>query len=75
MRMFEKKFLKAFRYRGLFLYFIKSNILYFIIYFESLFRIGQPHEMGGLVSFLCSDDALYITGETIVASGGMSSRL
>lgn len=38
-------------------------------------RIGQPHEMGGLVSFLCSDDALYITGETIVASGGMSSRL
>jgi len=31
--------------------------------------------MGGVVSFLCSDDAAYITGETIAASGGMASRL
>lgn len=38
-------------------------------------RLGQPKEMGGIVSFLCSDDASYITGETIVASGGMPSRL
>ena len=38
-------------------------------------RLGEPHEMGGIVSFLCSDDASYITGETIVASGGMPSRL
>lgn len=38
-------------------------------------RIGQPHEMGGLASFLCSDDASYITGENIVASGGSQSRL
>uniref|UniRef100_A0A182IN68 Uncharacterized protein n=1 Tax=Anopheles atroparvus TaxID=41427 RepID=A0A182IN68_ANOAO len=38
-------------------------------------RIAQPKEIGGVCAFLVSDDASYITGETIVASGGMSSRL
>ncbi|XP_023303380.2 dehydrogenase/reductase SDR family member 4 [Lucilia cuprina] len=38
-------------------------------------RLGMPEEMAGVVSFLVSDDASYITGETIVASGGMSGRL
>lgn len=38
-------------------------------------RLGSPEEMAGIVSFLVSDDASYITGETIVASGGMSGRL
>jgi len=38
-------------------------------------RVGQPHEMGGIVSFLASDDASYITGESFVAAGGMLSRL
>lgn len=38
-------------------------------------RLGEPDEMAGVVSFLVSDDARYITGETIVASGGMTSRL
>lgn len=38
-------------------------------------RLGQPNEIGGLVAFLVSDDASYITGETVVASGGMASRL
>jgi dehydrogenase/reductase SDR family protein 4 len=41
----------------------------------ALRRIGEPSEMGGVVSFLCSDDASYITGETIVAAGGMVSKL
>ncbi|XP_068081236.1 dehydrogenase/reductase SDR family member 4 isoform X2 [Anabrus simplex] len=38
-------------------------------------RLAQPHEIAGLVSFLCSEDASYITGETMIAAGGMPSRL
>ncbi|XP_040332667.1 dehydrogenase/reductase SDR family member 2, mitochondrial isoform X2 [Herpailurus yagouaroundi] len=37
-------------------------------------RIGQPEDCAGLVSFLCSPDASYITGENI-AVAGFSSRL
>lgn len=39
------------------------------------FRLGEPSDCAGAVSFLCSDAASYITGETIVMSGGMQSRL
>eukprot|EP00092_Neocalanus_flemingeri_P102412 GFUD01131000.1.p1 GENE.GFUD01131000.1~~GFUD01131000.1.p1 ORF type:complete len:309 (-),score=95.40 GFUD01131000.1:40-864(-) len=38
-------------------------------------RFGQPHEMGGIVSFLASEEASYVTGETIVLAGGMNARL
>nr|XP_016936075.1 dehydrogenase/reductase SDR family member 4 [Drosophila suzukii] len=38
-------------------------------------RLGTSEEMAGVVSFLVSEDAAYITGESIVASGGMSARL
>ena len=38
-------------------------------------RLGSPDECAGAVSFLCSDDASYITGETIVMAGGLLSRL
>lgn len=38
-------------------------------------RIGQPDEIGGVVSFLVSEDASYITGECLVAAGGAPSRL
>lgn len=38
-------------------------------------RLGDPDEIAGVASFLVSDDASYITGEAIVASGGMTSRL
>lgn len=38
-------------------------------------RIGKPDEIGGVVAFLCSDDASYMTGESIAAGGGMNSRL
>lgn len=33
-------------------------------------RFGRPEEIAGLAVFLASDSAGYITGETIVASGG-----
>lgn len=42
---------------------------------SKFFRFGVPHDISGVVTFLASDDAGYITGETIVAAGGMASRL
>lgn len=38
-------------------------------------RLAEPDECSGIVSFLGSDDASYITGETFVVAGGMQSRL
>ena len=37
----------------------------------ALGRLGAPEEIASLVSFLCSDSAGYITGETIHINGGM----
>lgn len=38
-------------------------------------RYGEPDEVGALGCFLCSNDASYITGETVVVAGGIQSRL
>ncbi len=34
-------------------------------------RLGQPSEVAAAVAFLCSDDATYVTGETLGVSGGL----
>jgi 3-oxoacyl-[acyl-carrier protein] reductase len=34
-------------------------------------RIGQPHDIAPAVAFLVSDDAAWITGETLYISGGL----
>ncbi|MCB1703372.1 MAG: 3-oxoacyl-ACP reductase FabG [Halioglobus sp.] len=34
-------------------------------------RLGAPEEIAALVSFLCSDNAGYITGETVHINGGL----
>ncbi|NDV26722.1 3-oxoacyl-ACP reductase FabG [Desulfovibrio sp. JC010] len=34
-------------------------------------RLGTPEEVAGVVSFLCSDKASYITGQTIAVNGGI----
>lgn len=34
-------------------------------------RFGEPEEVAALVSFLCSDDAAYITGQVISIAGGI----
>lgn len=36
-------------------------------------RAGTPEEIAHLVSFLCSQDASYITGAVLVADGGMTA--
>lgn len=35
-------------------------------------RLGQPDDMPGMVAFLASDDASYITGQVISISGGLT---
>lgn len=35
-------------------------------------RMGKPEEVGALISFLCSQDASYITGTVITIDGGRS---
>ncbi|XP_072818954.1 dehydrogenase/reductase SDR family member 4 isoform X2 [Vicugna pacos] len=43
--------------------------------FMQIRRLGKPEDCAGIVSFLCSEDASYITGETVVVGGGAPSRL
>uniref|UniRef100_A0A0K0DT43 Dehydrogenase/reductase SDR family member 4 n=1 Tax=Strongyloides stercoralis TaxID=6248 RepID=A0A0K0DT43_STRER len=38
-------------------------------------RLGTPEECSGAVAYLVSDDASYVTGETIVIAGGIHARL
>ncbi|XVF75251.1 hypothetical protein PTKIN_Ptkin13bG0172600 [Pterospermum kingtungense] len=38
-------------------------------------RLGTPEDMAAATAFLASDDASYITGETLVVAGGIPSRL
>lgn len=47
------------------------GVVEFISSQTALGRIGQPDDIGGVVAFLCSDDARWITAQRIEASGGM----
>ncbi len=35
-------------------------------------RVGEPEDVAGVYAFLASDDARYITGQTIVVDGGLA---
>ncbi|MFC9977267.1 SDR family NAD(P)-dependent oxidoreductase [Spirillospora sp. NPDC127200] len=37
-------------------------------------RIGRPEDVAGLVAFLCTDRAGYITGQTVSVSGGITMQ-
>ena len=39
----------------------------------SLGRLGEPEDIAGVVCFLCSDAASYVTGQVIVVDGGLIS--
>ena len=34
-------------------------------------RLGKPEDVAGVVAFLASDDAAYITGSTFIVDGGL----
>ena len=38
-------------------------------------RAGLPSEISGAALFLCSEEASFITGETVCINGGMHGRL
>ena len=37
----------------------------------ALKRLAEPEEIAGVIAFLASDDARYITGQSIEADGGL----
>jgi NAD(P)-dependent dehydrogenase (short-subunit alcohol dehydrogenase family) len=34
-------------------------------------RVGTPDDLSAAIAFLCSDEASFITGETLCVSGGL----
>lgn len=38
-------------------------------------RLGTPQDMAAAAAYLASDDASYVTGETLIVAGGIPCRL
>jgi NAD(P)-dependent dehydrogenase (short-subunit alcohol dehydrogenase family) len=47
-----------------------ANLLPGVLAQISMGRAGTPREIGSVVSFLCSDEARYVTGQSIFVDGG-----
>ncbi|XP_055055461.2 dehydrogenase/reductase SDR family member 4 isoform X1 [Misgurnus anguillicaudatus] len=52
-----------------------ENLLNGFLKLINMKRIGKPEEIGGVIAFLCTDEASYVTGETFSATGGISCKL
>lgn len=52
-----------------------GNPQYQLLQQVPLGRFADAEEIAGPAAFLCSNDASYVTGETLVIAGGMQSRL
>jgi acetoacetyl-CoA reductase len=50
---------------------IKTEVLESIVSSIPMGRLARPEEIAGLVSYLSSDDAGYITGANISINGGL----
>ena len=50
---------------------IKPEILQNIIASIPMGRLAEPEEIAGLISYLCSEEAGYITGANISINGGL----
>lgn len=48
-----------------------ADVNAFIASQTALGRVGRPDDIGGVVAFLCSDDAKWVNAQRIEASGGM----
>ena len=38
-------------------------------------RFSDPWEMAGTIAYLLSEDSSYVTGESVIAAGGVHARL
>ncbi|MDE0204939.1 MAG: SDR family oxidoreductase [Candidatus Tectomicrobia bacterium] len=43
-----------------------------IVPYTPMQRVGAPQDIAGVVAFLCSDDAAWICGQTLMVDGGLS---
>jgi NAD(P)-dependent dehydrogenase (short-subunit alcohol dehydrogenase family) len=48
------------------------DIRKFVEGITALGRVGLPDDVGGVVAFLCSNEAKWVNGQRIEVTGGMS---